>query len=372
MHLLYVPITYTPMPTIQDNSKPAPKELESSVKRAIPTPANRSTASKHVPTSSSVHRASASQSNLLSTSSTPRGKPFSPYSTPRGASSSNNTPRNPIHTPRSARFRETPPTQVPSPPASQLPPLSIFQRYVLVPLMDALFWILVHIFYREVVVLGREHIPSTGPVVFYGNHNNQFIDALILRSTCRRRVRFIIAAKSLRRRLIAFFSTLMECVPVSRPQDVEPLEGAGRVVELRHGNMLVGKHTRFTQYSPGTTLWLPEVRRMRNSQPSEHYDAVYQEVSPPDEGGSAEGRSVTLSSTPKASLPTPSTPRTWTHPHEAPPVSVQIQSVVSDETVILHSPYPGLPPGPPYWAQPQRQRPPVPRECPPRPLRHVR
>ena len=50
-------------------------------------------------------------------------------------------------------------------------------------------------FFRDITVLGLDNIPNKGPVIFCGNHNNQFVDGVILFTTSSRDVRFMVAAK---------------------------------------------------------------------------------------------------------------------------------------------------------------------------------
>ena len=50
-------------------------------------------------------------------------------------------------------------------------------------------------FFRDITVLGLHNIPKRGPVIFCGNHQNQFVDGSILFSTSNRDARFLVAAK---------------------------------------------------------------------------------------------------------------------------------------------------------------------------------
>ena len=50
-------------------------------------------------------------------------------------------------------------------------------------------------FFKDITVLGLHHIPKRGPVIFCGNHNNQFVDGCIVFFTASRDVRFMVAAK---------------------------------------------------------------------------------------------------------------------------------------------------------------------------------
>jgi glycerol-3-phosphate O-acyltransferase/dihydroxyacetone phosphate acyltransferase len=119
------------------------------------------------------------------------------------------------------------------------------QRYVLSPMLSFFIWILVNVFFREVAVVGMHNIPKSGPVVFYGNHQNQFIDAMMMRAFCGRPVRFIIAEKSMSKPIIGQFARLMDAVPVIRPQDVPSISGQGKLV-LSDDAVITGQGTNFT------------------------------------------------------------------------------------------------------------------------------
>lgn len=122
--------------------------------------------------------------------------------------------------------------------------LSGLQKYLVNVLVDFVMWVLVNIYFREVAVVGADKVPKVGPVVFYGNHQNQFIDAMMIRAHCGRRVRFIIAEKSMSRPIIGHFARMMEAVPVIRPQDVPSLVAQGKIVRMA-GNRVFGEGTAF-------------------------------------------------------------------------------------------------------------------------------
>lgn len=50
-------------------------------------------------------------------------------------------------------------------------------------------------FFKDITVLGLKNIPKRGPVIFCGNHCNQFVDGAILFTSAGRDVRFMVAAK---------------------------------------------------------------------------------------------------------------------------------------------------------------------------------
>lgn len=37
------------------------------------------------------------------------------------------------------------------------------------------------ILFRDIEVINVESVPKTGPMIIYGNHNNQFVDGMVMR-----------------------------------------------------------------------------------------------------------------------------------------------------------------------------------------------
>lgn len=114
--------------------------------------------------------------------------------------------------------------------------------------MDIIYWLLVQffklvtfIFFRAVATSGSHFIPKKGPgkfiyliqtiiaVIFVvAPHANQFVDPIILMTTCFRKVSFLMAKVSLKRKFIGKLGELLGAIPVSRPGD-EAILGSGTV-----------------------------------------------------------------------------------------------------------------------------------------------
>lgn len=70
-------------------------------------------------------------------------------------------------------------------------------------------------FFRRVEVVGLEHVPADGPVIFAGNHPNALLDGFVVAAMCGRRpVHFMANAKLWNFRLMALFLDAMGAVPV--------------------------------------------------------------------------------------------------------------------------------------------------------------
>jgi len=91
------------------------------------------------------------------------------------------------------------------------------------------FHSILSIFFREVSIVGAENIPQNGPAIFTSNHANQFIDSVVLLSTCQRTISYLIAEKSWKRRIIGDLAWAMGAVPVKRSQD-SAKKGSGSVL----------------------------------------------------------------------------------------------------------------------------------------------
>lgn len=94
-------------------------------------------------------------------------------------------------------------------------------------LYDLVLWLLsvtIDLFFREVHPRSSWKIPKTGPVIFVAApHANQFVDSLILmrliRLEAHRRVAFLIAAASLKRKWVGGLARAMGSVGVGRALD---------------------------------------------------------------------------------------------------------------------------------------------------------
>ncbi|KAJ1939039.1 Glycerol-3-phosphate/dihydroxyacetone phosphate acyltransferase, partial [Linderina pennispora] len=123
------------------------------------------------------------------------------------------------------------------------------------------FWTrVVGLFFREVAERNAHLIPKTGPVIFVvAPHHNQFVDPVILLMHAVRRVYFLVAAASMRRKFIGFYGRALRGIPVERQQDLAKT-GSGRIkLEDRYAEptLISGIGTRFTsELQPGYKIML--------------------------------------------------------------------------------------------------------------------
>lgn len=92
--------------------------------------------------------------------------------------------------------------------------------------MQALYGVLiaflrlvVHVFFRQIEVVGREHLPDEGPVIFVGNHPNSLMDPVLIAISCGRKLHFLAKDTLFKQPHLKFILKTMGAVPVKRRQD---------------------------------------------------------------------------------------------------------------------------------------------------------
>jgi 1-acyl-sn-glycerol-3-phosphate acyltransferase len=83
-----------------------------------------------------------------------------------------------------------------------------------------LYTICIHrIYYKEIVVLGRENIPAAGPVIFSPNHQNALMDALAIVCTVPQQLVFLARADLFQQSFVARILTFLKIMPIYRIRD---------------------------------------------------------------------------------------------------------------------------------------------------------
>jgi 1-acyl-sn-glycerol-3-phosphate acyltransferase len=88
-------------------------------------------------------------------------------------------------------------------------------------LLTALCRFLLRIFFRRIEVVGREHVPDAGPVLYVLNHPNGLLDPLFILCLSPRPVTFLAKAPLFDTFLVKHFVRAFECLPVYRASDGE-------------------------------------------------------------------------------------------------------------------------------------------------------
>lgn len=133
----------------------------------------------------------------------------------------------------------------------------LFENRELKSIVRKLLFTSVSVFFREVQSVGTEKLPRDGPVILVcAPHSNQFLDPAVVLYllptdfyTRSRRIGFLVAAKSWRRRLVGLFARVMDGVPVERAQDIARRGSGTLAVDADDPHHLHGKGTLFATES---------------------------------------------------------------------------------------------------------------------------
>ncbi|CAG7937050.1 unnamed protein product [Penicillium olsonii] len=142
---------------------------------------------------------------------------------------------------------------------------------------DLVLWsfsVLIDLFFREVHPRGSWKIPRRGPIILVAApHANQFVDSLVLmrviRSEAHRRISWLIAEKSFRRKFIGFLARGIGTLPVARAMDnLKP--GTGTIYlpdPINEPTLLRGVGTNFEgkPFEKDGTIALPTVNGTSHS-----------------------------------------------------------------------------------------------------------
>ena len=91
----------------------------------------------------------------------------------------------------------------------------MMQRFVI-----SLMHVITNSFFRRIDVVGEEHIPATGPVIFAGNHPNALMDGWLLTARCGRwPIHFMANAKLWKYKLLGRMLDATGAVPVYRREE---------------------------------------------------------------------------------------------------------------------------------------------------------
>jgi glycerol-3-phosphate O-acyltransferase/dihydroxyacetone phosphate acyltransferase len=115
-------------------------------------------------------------------------------------------------------------------------------------------------YFRKVVVKGREHIPSTGPVIIVANHPSAYMDPMVIGACTKRSLHFVAAAEFMGRGLKSWiYRKQLNMIPVYRSNTQpgqsrmnvdmfskchELLAGGGAVLIFPEGNSITEKRIR--------------------------------------------------------------------------------------------------------------------------------
>ncbi|KAL7663164.1 Phospholipid/glycerol acyltransferase domain-containing protein [[Candida] zeylanoides] len=124
-------------------------------------------------------------------------------------------------------------------------------RSLVYDLVLGFFSLIVHTYFRAIESRGAHFIPKSGPVIFViAPHANQFVDPFVVMTKVKqhsgRRISFLIAAKSMRRRFIGTAARLLGSIEVDRAQDRLSAKRGIIRVDASDPTVIHGEGTHFT------------------------------------------------------------------------------------------------------------------------------
>ncbi len=91
-------------------------------------------------------------------------------------------------------------------------------------LLKQLIKLLLSVFFKSIVVTGKQNIPDAGPLIIVSNHPNTFMDPLIVASITNKRIGFVGNAGIFTNKLLASILRYFHVIPIYRKKDVLPGE----------------------------------------------------------------------------------------------------------------------------------------------------
>ncbi len=76
-----------------------------------------------------------------------------------------------------------------------------------------------YLFFKNISVIGREHIPEKGPFIFAVNHQNSFLDALVVNVTNARNPIFLARGDVFKHKRVATLLNFINILPIYRARD---------------------------------------------------------------------------------------------------------------------------------------------------------
>lgn len=92
-------------------------------------------------------------------------------------------------------------------------------RRLLYTALSSFLTLVTRVFFRTVEVVGTEHVPMTGPVIFVGNHPNSLMDPVLITTTCGRQVSFAAKDTLFKSPFLRPFLWVLGSVPIRRRMD---------------------------------------------------------------------------------------------------------------------------------------------------------
>lgn len=135
------------------------------------------------------------------------------------------------------------------------------------PMLYALIKVLVRIstavFFKKIVVVGREHLPARGPAIVAANHPNTLMDPLLVAMLLQQQVGFVANAGIFSNSLLTRFFRHFHVIPIYRKKDVAPGGTPDNTQAFAECHAYLGKGGTFLIFPEGSSHYEINLREIK-------------------------------------------------------------------------------------------------------------
>jgi len=119
------------------------------------------------------------------------------------------------------------------------------------------------IFFKKIVVTGKENIPVIGPLIIVANHPNTLIDPLIIGSITKQKIGFIANAGLFKNKLLSRIFRYAHVIPIYRKEDMLPGVKPDNKNTFIKCHEYLGKGKNLLTFPEGTSLYELKLREIK-------------------------------------------------------------------------------------------------------------
>ena len=119
------------------------------------------------------------------------------------------------------------------------------------------------LFYKSIVVEGKENIPRKGPLIVAANHPNTFMDPLLIAAQTKQQLGFVANAGIFRNKIMAAVLGFLHVIPVYRKKDVRPGEARDNSGSFAKCVEYLAKDGSFMIFPEGSSFYELKLREIK-------------------------------------------------------------------------------------------------------------
>ncbi len=119
------------------------------------------------------------------------------------------------------------------------------------------------VFFKKIVVTGREHLPAHGPAIVAANHPNTLMDPLLVAMLFQQQVGFVANAGLFSNALLVRFFRYFHVIPIYRKKDVAPGETADNTQSFAECHAYLAQGGTFLIFPEGSSHYEINLRAIK-------------------------------------------------------------------------------------------------------------